>query len=152
MMSDMIGNMSEAKQNGMSDEEYAQESAAMATVMNVAMGVGDTERDTFGEGSKTGLSATEFVDRIADSDSVSKSVTDTVYENGSNTPTENPLQAGELSSEEEAEMIAALDARWKRIADSSDEAAKAEEQKKLIAIAQLLNVSIAFSGNSVVGA
>ena len=29
-------------------------------------------------------------------------------------------------------MIAALDARWKRIADSSDEAAKAEEQKKLI--------------------
>ena len=61
--------------------------------------------------------------------------------------------AGELSAAEQAELIAALDAEWKaELASGSSNAEAMAKQRELSAIAQMMNVDVRFSADSVVAA
>lgn len=154
MLSDMFGNMSTAKEQGMSDEQYEKEAVAVNDMMKIAMSATKSqERSTFGENSATGISATEFVNRATDSQVISNTLVNSVYEEESD-PKMDPLASDKkLSEAEKTELVGALDAKWKtQLATSSDEAANAEYQKTLISIAAVLNVNVSVSGNSIIAA
>lgn len=155
MMSDMFGNMSSAKEEGrLTEEEYARESAAVSDMMSIAMSAtGTGSGSTFGEGSSTNITATEFVDRATDSVIISETLVNTVYgdEEGA---TVDPLASERaVSDEEKEELVSALDAKWQaQLETSDDEAANAEYQKVLTSIAAIVNVNIAFTADGVVAA
>jgi hypothetical protein len=154
MMSDMFGNMSEAKENGMSDEEYARESLAVSDMMSIAMSAGQSDsKSTFGEGSATNITATDFVNRATDSVVMSETLVNTVYEDG-NAAKVDPLASNRnLSDEEKTELVDALDAKWKaQLESSNDESANAEYQKVLTSVAAVVNVNVAFTADGVVAA
>lgn len=136
MMSDMFGNLSSAKEAGMSDEEYEKEAVAVANMMDIVMSTDRTASNTFGEGSATGVTADEYVNNIMDSKVMSGTVMDTVYADGENA-TNNPLNAErQLSDAEKADVLTSINNRW----ESSDKSA--ETEKKLVSIASILNFSI----------
>ncbi len=156
MLSNMFGNMSDAKQNGMSDEEYEKEAAAVSDMLSIAMSANNSgNSQTFGEGSTTNITATEYVDRATESTIISQTLVSSVYEDGeSDTPKVDPLASGrQLSESEKTELVEALDTKWKnQLATSSDEAANKEYQKVLTSIAATVNLGISFSGSDVVAA
>lgn len=152
MFSDMFGNMSDAKEAGMSDEEYAKESAAINDLMSVAMGaVKDSGNSTFGEESSTGVTASEFVDRATNSTVISTTLVNTVYADGSDSPKSDPLNLGrELSDNEKEELVTAIDTKWKgQLSASNDAEANEQYQRVLTSIASLVNVDVNFSGDNV---
>jgi len=154
MMSDMFGNMSDAKndpENPMSDEQYQKESTAINDMMSIAMAANDNKdgsKATFGEDSATGITATEYVDRMLDSQVMSETLVQNVYKDGE-TATNDPLNIGkELSEAEQTELTETLQTRWEQqLASSTDEEANKEYQKKLTAIAAVVNLPITFGAN-----
>ncbi len=150
MVSDMFGNLSDAQTSGMSDEQLDRETAAVNNVINIAMSVDGSKSSTFGEGSATGMSASEYVDDIMNSDVVSKTVVDQVYVGG-DTPKLDPLNSERsISEQDESELISALDAKWQNA--TAEEKADGEFAKRIIATASLLNVSVSVTDTGVVKA
>ena len=143
MLSDTFGNLANAKEEGMSDEEYEKESAAVANMMDVLMSSGKTGSTLFGEEGVTGITADEYVNNIMDSKVMSQTVMDNVYTDGE-TATNDPLKSERaLNEEEKTEFLGALSNRW----ESSD---KSEEtQKKLISVAAVLNFQIEITDSGV---
>lgn len=149
MMSDMFGNLSTAKDRGMSDEQIEKESAAVNNVTTMAMNAGDSNGSTFGEGSATGTSAQGFVDEIMDSEVVSQTVLEQVYVGEESEPKNDPLLTERNMNEtEQAELLDAINNKWNAL--GSDGQANEENQKKLIAIGALLNVPLVLDGNAFV--
>lgn len=151
-LSYMFGEMSAAKENGLSEEEYQKEAEAVNDMLNMAMNIGSSEGDTlFGEDSVTGISASEYVDRVLDSTVISNTVINAAY-GDSNTITNDPLgMAKELTDSEKAELVSALDSNWKaQLASSNSAADNADRQKLLSSIAAMIGVEVEFSGNSVI--
>lgn len=142
MFSDTFGNLADAKENGMTDEEYEREAAAVADMTNVLMSTGDGGQ-MFGEGGRTGGSAEQFVDNILNSTVMSQTLVDTVYEGGEE-PKNDPLVSDrQMSQEERDALTASLDAKWQ-------ESDKSEQSKKeLIAIAAIMNVSVEITESGV---
>lgn len=140
MVSDTFKNLSEAKENGMSDEEYKKESAAVSNMMDILMSSDKKSTSaTFGKNGVTGVTAEEYVNNIMDSKVMSDTVLDKVYVDGS-TPTNDPLNSKRrLASSEKEELTAALTGRW-NASDKSE-----ETQKKLISLAAMLNVEVALN-------
>lgn len=152
MLADLFGNMATAKEQGMSDEQYAKEAAAIKDLLNLAMNVGKSDgKDMFGENSATGISADEYIDRANESTIIKKTVVNAAYVNGGDTPKSDPLNTGkQLSDSETADFVSTLDSKWKaQLSNSSDAAANAEYQKVLSSIAILVNVDVVFSGDTV---
>ena len=152
MLADLFGNMATAKEEGMSDEQYAKEAAAIKDLLNLAMSVGKSgDKNIFGEDSATGISADEYIDRAKESTIIKKTVINAAYVNGGDTAKTDPLNTGDMLSEsEKADFISALDSRWKdQLSESNDAAANAEFQKLLSSIAIIVNVDITISGDSV---
>lgn len=136
MVSNTFKNLSDAKEKGMSDEEYQKESVAVSNMMDVLMSTDKKSKATFGEGSVTGVTAKEYVNNIMDSKVMSATVVDKVYAGGTE-PTEDPLNSRRLLSEEEkAELTGALNENW----SASDKSI--ETQKKLVSISAMLNVKV----------
>lgn len=136
MLSDMFGNLSSAKEEGMSNEEYEKESVAVANMMDVLMSTDKSAENTFGEGSATGLTADEYVNNIMDSKVMSVTLVENVYADGENA-SRNPLNRGsELNDTEKADVLSAITSRW----EASDKSA--ETEKKLVSIAAVLNFAI----------
>ena len=152
MLADLFGNMAHAKEQGMSDEQYAKESAAIRDLLNLAMSAGKSDgKDIFGEDSATGVTADEYINRANESTIIKKTVVNAAYVDGGDTPKSDPLNTGkQLSDSEKAEFVSTLDAKWKeQLNKSNDAAANAEYQKVLSSIAILVNVDVVFSGNTV---
>ena len=152
MLADLFGNMATAKEEGMSDEQYAKEAAAIKDLLNLAMSVGKSDdKNIFGENSATGISADEYIDRAKESTIIKKTVINAAYVNGGDTAKTDPLNTGDMLSEsEKADFISALDSKWKtQLSESNDAAANAEFQKLLSSIAIIVNVDITISGDSV---
>ncbi|MBQ8141255.1 MAG: hypothetical protein IJ038_06155 [Clostridia bacterium] len=151
MLSDMFGNMSDAKENGMPEEEYEKESAAVNDMMNIAMSATKSdEKTTFGDNSATGITATEFVQRATDSVIISETLVNTVYGESGEAKNDPLNSERNLTEEEKTELVGALDAKWKtQLETSSDAEANAEYEKLMVSIASVLNVPISISGNSV---
>jgi len=108
----------------------------------------DGSKATFGEDSATGITATEYVDRMLDSQVMSETLVQNVYKDGE-TATNDPLNIGkELSEAEQTELTETLQTRWEQqLASSTDEEANKEYQKKLTAIAAVVNLPITFGAN-----
>ena len=140
MMSDMFGNLSNAKEEGMNEEQLQKETAAVNKVMTMGMNAGDSNGKAFGEGSVTGTSADQFVSDIMDSEVVSQTVIEQVY-GDSDEPTNDPLKTERtMTAEEESELMAALNNHW----SNASEEQKSDEtyQKKLVSIAALVNITV----------
>ncbi len=153
MFSDMFGNMADAKESGMSDEEYEKEAAAVSDMMSIAMTAGNSSGENnsvFGEDSATGVSATEYLDRATESTVISTTLVNTVY-GESEEAAEDPLALGiNLNESEKTELVEAMDAKWKaQLETSSDEAANAEYKKVLSSVAAVVNLNVEFSADGV---
>ena len=143
MVSGTFGNLKDVPA-----EDYDKESAAVADMMNVMMSItdGDTnaEEGVFGgENSVTQITEEEYVNNIMDSTAMSKTVVETVYEDGEE-PKVDPLNSGRnLSETEKNNLVGALNNRW-------SESEKDEETKKeLTAIAAMMNIAVDVNENGV---
>lgn len=155
MMSDMFGNMSSAKEDGrLTEAEYAKESLAVSNMMSIAMSAGKSDAGpTFGENSATNITATEFVNRSADSVIISETFVNSVYGEEENAKVDPLASNRNLSEAEKSELVGAIDAKWQtQLETSNDEAANAEYQKVLTSVASIVNVNIAFTADGVVAA
>ncbi len=148
MMSDMFGNLSDAKEAGnMSDEQLQRETVAVNKVMTMGMNAGDANGKAFGEGSVTGTSADQFVSDIMNSDVVSQTVVEQVYTNGSD-PKNDPLRTDRtMTATEEAELLTALNDQWTNATD--EQRGDETYQKKLISIAALMNMEVTVGNGGV---
>ena len=133
-MGDTFTNLADAKKNGMADDEYAKESAAVSNMMNLVMDSGDGA--IFGEKSSTGITAAEFVGDITGSKVMSQTIVDTVYADGENA-TNDPLKSDrKLNNAEKTDFLNALNAEWEK----SDQTA--DDKKEIIAIAAIMNLQV----------
>lgn len=148
LVSNIFGNLSDIKsENELTDEQYDSESKAVSDMMNIAMNADKGNGKTFGEGSATGLTAEEFVQRVVDSQVISKTLTETVYAEGSDEPTLNPLNSTrELSDDEKTELVSAINAE---LSSTSDED-KAEKTKLLVSAASILNIGVKVTDSGIV--
>lgn len=146
MLSDMFGNMATAKEDGMTDEEYEQESEAVDDLLNFVMNAEDADNSAFGDESTTGATVTEFVDKVLASKVISKTLVNAVYVDGATEPTKDPLVLdSNLSEDDREEVSEALNSAWNSASGSAEE--KEQTKKVLTSIASILNLSVTFSGN-----
>ena len=146
ILSNTLTKLADAKSE-MSDEEFKKETDAITDLINIAMGStnSENENDVFGEESQTGLTVTEYVDRISNSEIISDVLIETVY--GENDePVIDPLGAEiELGEEGEEELINALNEKYNSSSEEDE-----EETKKLInAIAAFMNIGIVITEDGV---
>ncbi len=141
LMSDTFGNLSDAKENGMSDEDYAKESAAVSNMMSVAMS--SKGGAVFGENSATGITSDQFVDDIMNSTVMSDTLVEKVYGEGDE-PKIDPLASERSMSEEEnTSFMTSLNNKW----NASD---KSESTKReIVAIAAIMNVKVTVTESGV---
>ena len=146
VLGDMFGQMSDAKENGMTEEKYQDEANAVNDMLNIAMNIGESKEgeSIFGEESVTGITATEYVDRVLKSEVISNTVVNAAYDSQNDVIVNNPLgMARELTSEEKNELVSAIDTNWK----SSEQTA--DDKNLLGSIAAILGVELEFNGNNI---
>ena len=149
MISNMFGNLSDAKEQGMSDEEYQKEAKATTDLLNIAMNAKNSQNGaTFGEGSATGKTASEMLDNVLDSKVISQTMVETVYGEGEE-PVVNPLNMSrELQQTEQEELLDAMNDKW--AAASEEEKTSEDYQKQYVAIGALLNLSVQVTEDGIV--
>ncbi|MBO5939009.1 MAG: hypothetical protein J6Q82_05875 [Clostridia bacterium] len=153
MVSDVFGNLSDAKENGMSEDEYNKEAKAVTDLLNLSMNANNSKKSTtFGEGSATGKSADEVVNSIFDSKVVSKTVRETVYEDTeSPDPQIDPLNSQKkLTEAEQHDLVEALNNRW--VNATEEEKNDSEYQQNYYAVAALMNMSVQITADGIVAA
>ena len=151
LVSGMFVSLGDAKDNGMSDEEYEAEAQAVTHVMNVMMSANEnsnTAKSVFGEDSATGVEADAFINDVLSSSVVSASVLDSVY-GDSDEPTVDPLKLEkQLSDEETNDVVSALNDQW--LNASEEDKQDGTFEKKIIAIGAIVNLNIIVSDSGVV--
>ena len=148
-VSDMVYNifdgLADAKNNGMSDEEYKAETEKVAEIVEVFTSLAEdvsnsSENDgsIFGEGTQNGLSASEYIDKVTESKTVTDAIVNTVYKNGDE-PTVDPVNSGfEFNEQEKGEFVDALQAKL----DSASAEEMADTEKTVIALGALMNTPV----------
>ena len=150
MFSDAFTGLSDAKENGMPEEQYNKEAKAMADMMNVSMNFNKSSSNgVFGEGSATGVEANEFVDNIFDSTVIAGTIVDTVYGEGEE-PETDPLKFESKMGENDREKaVSALNDKWSSATD--EQRADTEYQKTYVAIGALMNMNINITADGIIG-
>ena len=151
MISDMFGNLSNAKEQGMSDEEYKKEAKATSDLLNLAISAGKSQSgSTFGAESATGRSAAELLDNILDSKVISQTMVETVYANGTeNAPVINPLNSGKnLQDSEKQDLLDAMNNKWNEATEAEKQSANYHHQ--YVAVGALMNISIQITDSGIV--
>lgn len=148
LVSDLFGNLADAKENQMSEEALNRETAAVNNIMKIAMDAGKSSSSaTFGEGSATGVTAAEYVSSVMNSEVVSQTVTDKVYGNGTEAK-QDPLNSErQLSDTEKAELSQALNDTWNSATD--EERADEGFRQKLVAVGALVNAKVTVDDHGV---
>ena len=146
LISDTFTRLAATKDQGISDEEYEKEAVAVSDMMNMLMATNTSKKRTFGEGSKTGISASELVNNMMDSTVTIGTVVDKVYGDGTEPVVDPMLTEADMEDEDLTEFMAALNERYQ----NSDKSAQTE--KELIAVASLMNVEIRIVDGAVVPA
>ncbi len=141
LVSDIFTGLSDAKENNtLTEEEYQAEAEAVSDMINIAMSATKESSDTgiFGEESSTGITASDYIDRITTSKVMSQTIVDTVYDEEGNA-TVDPLNASiNLTDDEKTELVSAMN---DHIANT-DASEVEDQQKLLIAAAALVNLNI----------
>ena len=147
ILGDIMGQMADAKEKGMSDEQYEREADAISDMFNIAMSVSESNNKSgtvFGEDSTTGVTAEEYVDRVMNSEVISNTLKNTTHDKKTGELIINPLKMGALAESDKAELVAAIDASWK----SSD---KSNDNKEILtSIGAILGVELEFSSDAVI--
>lgn len=153
MISDLFGNLSKAKENGMSEEEYQSEAKATTNLLNLAMNTGSSENSSlFGSDSATGKTADEFIGEVFSSSVISQTMVETVYANGTESdPVVDPLQSQRTVNEtEKQEILDALNNQWENATE--EQKADSDYQKQYIAMGSMLNMSVQITASGIVAA
>ena len=149
LVNDIFSGLSDAKQNNtLTEDQYSTESKAVSDMINIAMNAAkqDTSSGLFGEQSATGITAAEYIDRITDSQVISQTLMNTVYDQQGNM-TLDPLQSSiYLTNNEKTELVNAMNAH---LADTGD-ADKEDIQKMLIAAAAIINVDVILNADGTI--
>lgn len=149
LVNDIFSGLSDAKQNNtLTEDQYSAESKAVSDMINIAMNAAkqDTSSGLFGEQSATGITAAEYIDRITDSQVISQTLMNTVYDQQGNM-TLDPLQSSiYLTSNEKTELVNAMN---EHLADTGD-ADKEDIQKMLIAAAAIINVDVILNADGTI--
>lgn len=149
LVNDIFSGLSDAKQNNtLTEDQYSTESKAVSDMINIAMNAAkqDTSSGLFGEQSATGITAAEYIDRITDSQVISQTLMNTVYDQQGNM-TLDPLQSSiYLTNNEKTELVNAMNAH---LADTGD-ADKEDTQKMLIAAAAIINVDVILNADGTI--
>ena len=151
MLTSMFDNLTVAKQDGMTEEQYQKEASATANMINMAMSAKQSgTKELFGEGSATGKSADAFVDEIFESDVILQTMVETVYtEEKQAEPTLNPLGTKrQLKENEKTDILAALNNQWENA--SEEQRADEEYQKQFVALGAMVNLPLEFTENGIV--
>lgn len=151
MLTSMFDNLTVAKQDGMTEEQYQKEASATANMINMAMSAKQSgTKELFGEGSATGKSADAFVDEIFESDIILQTMVETVYtEEKQAEPTLNPLGTKrQLKENEKTDILAALNNQWENA--SEEQRADEEYQKQFVALGAMVNLPLEFTENGIV--
>ncbi len=150
MMSNMFGNLSSAKENGMTDEEYQREAEATTNLLNMAMNSSNKEEGFFSEDpeDENAMTASDYIDSVMNSTVISQTVVETAY--GENEEVQlDPLNTkAQLTESEQEQVISALNNHWTNATE--EEKADTEYQKTYLAIAALVNLQIGFTADGVV--
>lgn len=141
LVSNIFGNLSDAKESGnLTEEEYKAEAEAVSDIINVAMSAASGNSNSLFEDEQ---SVTDFVDRVSDSKVMSQTIIDSVYDEEGNKNVD-PLNLGvQLSDDNKAELVEAMNQNLAEV----DESEKEEKQKLLIAAAALVNVEVQINEN-----
>ena len=108
--------------------------------------VGSDSESIFGEQGSTGISAGDYIDRIASSEVVSNTIVDTVYDDEGNV-TVDPLGTSiSLSEAEQAEILDAINAYLETATDEERE----EVERQMIAAAALINMNVQVDGSGAI--
>ena len=141
LVSNIFGNLSDAKESGnLTEEEYKAEAEAVSDIINVAMSAASGNSDSLFEDEQ---SVTDFVNRVSDSKVMSQTIIDSVYDEEGNKNVD-PLNLGvQLSDDNKAELVEAMNQNLA----GTDESEKEEKQKTLLAAAALVNVEVQINEN-----
>jgi hypothetical protein len=147
LVSDVFGNLSNAKETGnLTEEQYDAEAHAVSDMMSIAMNASSSSskgKSVFGEDSATGITTEDFINRVSDSTVVSGTLVDTVYGEG-DTPKYNPLNSSKKLTE--AEQTSMLEAMNNKMNETPAEN-KAELEKTLIAASAIVNFPVVIDAN-----
>lgn len=150
MFSSAFSGLAEAKESGMSEEQYNKEAKAMTDMMNVAMNFENTGSNSsmFGQSSATGVEADEFVNNVFESSVISSTIVDTAY-GENNEVTNDPLNFGrELGENDRNAAVNALNNQWSSATE--EQRADTEYQKTYVAIGALMNMNITVTDGGIV--
>ena len=159
LISNVLGNLNDAKENGMSDEQYKSESEATGNLLKVALSSNSSKKDNIfasadaseesNEESAVSMTAAEYVDSVLNSSVISQTIIETVYVDGSDEPTHNPLNISKpLSEKDQTSLIAALNTRWQEASEA--EKTDSDYFKTYVAIGSMINLAIEVDTNGVI--
>ncbi len=79
VVSNLMNNFADAKENGLTDEEIQRESESINALMSVSLSTSDSDsNEMFGEDSKSGMTADDFLSNVFDSTIVSQTMQDSI--------------------------------------------------------------------------
>ncbi|MBR2353527.1 MAG: hypothetical protein IKA76_03375 [Clostridia bacterium] len=138
LLSDMFGNLADMGED-MTREDFEREAEAVTNLTNLAMNAAlNSDGATFGEDGALGVSEEDFINQVLDSNVVSKTMRDTVYADGNESPAVDPLNSGiELSEEEEANVLGCLNDRW-----ANENADDEEARQNYLALGAMINMEL----------
>ena len=149
LVTSIFGNLSDAKENNtLTEEKFEAEAKAVTDMMNIAMTAAkaDSGVSIFGEESSTGITATDYIDRVLGSEVISHTIVEVVYDDEGNA-TVDPLNASiDLTDNERTELVEAMNNHL----SAADDAKKEETTKQLVAAAALLNITINVNESGVI--
>ena len=147
VFSDIFDQMAVAKENGMTEEQYENEANAINDMLNIAMNIGEAKDNEaiFGKDSVTEITATEYVERVMNSDVISTTVVNAAYDSNNGEIINDPLGlAKDLTDSEKTELVSAIDSNWKNCEQTT------ENKNLLSSIAAILGVELQFNGDNVI--
>ncbi len=138
MLSNTFEGLSDAKENGMPQEQLDKETKAVSDMMDLL--ISQTKKDDETKDDKPKKTVTEYVDTVLNSDILSDALLKEAYENETDTvPKNDPLKIEKtLSPENKTEMVSALNSHW----DNASESEEKELERMIHAIAAVTNVNI----------
>ena len=139
LFADLMEDLAEAKAGGIGDGEYREELYGAMDLINLALCPGDA---LFGEGGRLGVSAEEYVARMLAAQVVCRTMVNTAYPDGGQTPAKNPLGSEKTpSAEEEAELLAAMNQAWS--SSTKEQQADSNYRKTYLAMGAMMNLELA---------
>ena len=105
VVSNLLNNLADAKETGMSDDQVQSETDSINSLMQVAMSSVNTSADTmFGDDSKTSMTADEFLTNVFGSEIVSNTIASSIVDDNGE-PVNDPLNIGSAFTDNDIALL-----------------------------------------------